>query len=49
MLRQTVARSGSSCTGSNTSRFERVDSDKQGTLSDVHLMRHASRKIYNMD
>ena len=32
---------------SDTSRFESVDSDKAGTSSDVHLLRHASKKIQN--
>jgi len=31
------------CTGSDTSLFESVDSDKEETSSDVHLMRHASK------
>jgi len=35
--------------GSDTSRFESVDSDKQGTSSDVHLMTHAGREIQNLD
>jgi len=34
---------------SDRSRFEGVDSDKQRTSSGVHLMRHASKKIQNMD
>ena len=35
------------CTRSDTSRFENVDSNKDGTLSDVHLIRHASKKFQN--
>jgi len=31
------------------SRFQGVDSDKEGTSSDVHLMMHASKKIQNLD
>jgi len=43
------SQSGSLCAGSDTSHFERVDSDKQETSSDVHLVRHASKKIQNLD
>jgi len=43
------SQSRSLCTGSDTSCFESVDSDKEGTSSDVHLMRHASKKIQNLD
>jgi len=49
MLHQTLSQSGSLCTGSDASRFERVDSDKQGNSSGVHLMRHASKKIQNIE
>jgi len=42
------SQSGSLCMGSDTSRFESVDSDKEGTSSDMHLMRHASKKIQNL-
>jgi len=35
-------------TVSDTSRLERVDSDKEGTSSDVHLMRHASKNTQNL-
>jgi len=34
---------------SDTSRFESVDSDKEGTSSDVHLLRHASKNTQNLD
>jgi len=37
------------CTGSDTNRFESVDSDNEGTSSDVHLMRHASKNTQNVD
>jgi len=40
---------GSLSTRSDTSRFESVDSDKEETSSDVHLLRHASKKIQNWD
>jgi len=43
------SQSGSLCTASDTSRFESVDSDKEGTSSDVHLMRHACKIIQKMD
>jgi len=36
-------------TGSGTGRFERVDSDKEGTSSDVLLMRHASKNTQNVN
>jgi len=32
-----------------TSRLESVDSDKEGTSWDMHLMRHASKKTKNLD
>jgi len=35
--------------GSDTSRFESVDSDKEETLSDVHLVRPASMNTQNVD
>jgi len=41
--------SGSLSTRIDTSCFESVDSDKEGTSSDVHLLRHASKKIQNSD
>jgi len=41
--------SGSLSTRRDTSRFESVDSDKEGTSSDLHLLRHASKKIQNWD
>jgi len=41
--------SGSLSTRSDTSRFGSVDSDKEGISSDVHLLRHASKKIQNWD
>ena len=43
------SKSGSLCTGSDTDRFESVDSDKKGTSSDVYLMRNATKKIQNLD
>jgi len=42
------SKSGSLCTGSDTSRFESVDSDRKGTLSDVYLMRHATKNTQNV-
>jgi len=43
------SQSRSLCTGSDTSHFESVDSDLEGTSSDVHLMRHASKNTQNLD
>jgi len=43
------SQSRSLCTGSDTSRFEIVVSDKEGTSSDVHLVRHASMNTQNVD
>jgi len=43
------SQSRSLCTGRDTSRFESVDSDKEGTSSDVHLMRHATKNTQNLD
>jgi len=43
------SKSGSLYTGSDTNRFESVDSDKKGTSSDMYLMRHAIKKIQNLD
>jgi len=34
--------------GSDTSRFESVDSDKKEPRRRVHLLRHASKKIQNL-
>jgi len=36
-------------TGSDTSRFESVDSDKEGTSSDVRMLSHASKNTQNLD
>jgi len=41
--------SGSLSTRNDTGRFESIDSDKEGTSSNVHLSRHASKKIQNVD
>ena len=41
--------SGSSYTRSDLSRFESIDSDKEGSSSDMHLLRQASKKIPNVD
>jgi len=43
------SQSRSLCTGSDISRFDSVDSEKAGTSSDVHLMRHASKNSQNLD
>jgi len=43
------SQSRSLCTGSDASRFESVVSDKEGTSSDVHLMRHVSKNTHNLD
>jgi len=43
------SQSRSLCTASDTSRFESVDSDKEGTSSDMHLMRHASMSTQILD
>ena len=42
------SQSGSLCMGSDTSRFESVDSDKKEPRRRVHLLRHASKKIQNL-
>jgi len=34
---------------SDANRFETVDSDKKGTSSDVHLVRHAANNTQNVD
>jgi len=34
---------------SDTNRFEAVDSDKKGTSSHVHLVRHATKNTQNVD
>ena len=43
------SQSRSLCTGSDISRFGSVDSDKEGTSSHVHLVRHASMNTQNVD
>jgi len=44
------SQSGSLITGSDTSRSKVVIlTMKEGTSSNVHLMRHASKKIQNLD
>ena len=43
------SQSRSLCTGSDASRLESVVSDKEGTSSDVRLMRHVSKNTHNLD
>ena len=44
------SQSGSLCTGNDISRFESVESDKEGTLSaSACVMRHASKNVENLD
>ena len=43
------SQSGSLCTGTDASSFQSADSDKEGASSDNASVRHASKKIQNLD